>query len=102
MAAAQAGDLARVQLFMDYGADINAITRKIDGRSVLQIAVGNFDNIHNTSIIEPLLANGADVRAADNLGNTVLHAALRVTNYEDRMPLFALLMKHGANINAPK
>ncbi len=100
MAAAQAGDLARVQLFMDYGADINAITRKIDGRSVLQIAVGNFDNIHNTSIIEPLLANGADVRAADNLGNTVLHAALRVTNYEDRMPLFALLMKHGANINA--
>lgn len=100
MAAAQAGDVAKARLFMDYGADINAITRKIDGRSVLQIAVGNFDNAPNRSIIELLVANGADVRASDSLGNTVLHAALRATNYEDRMPLFALLMKHGANINA--
>lgn len=100
MAAVQAGDAIRTRLFMDYGADINAITRKLDGRSVLQIAVGNFDNAANSGIVALLLANGADVRAADSLGNTVMHAALRATNYEDRMPLFSLLIKHGADINA--
>jgi len=100
MAAVQAGDAERVRLFIDYGADINAVTKKLDGHSVLRIASGNFDNAPNMGIIELLLVNGADVRAVDNLGNTVLHAALRVTNYEDRMPLFSLLIKHGADINA--
>lgn len=100
MAAVQTGDAVRSLLFMSYGADINAITKKLDGRSVLQIAVGNIDNAPNTGIVAILLANGADVRAADSLGNTVIHAALRATNYEDRMPLFSLLIKHGADINA--
>jgi len=100
MAAVQAGDVARTRLFIDYGANVNAVTKKLDGHSVLRIASGNFDNAPNMDIVALLLASGADARDIDNLGNTVLHAALRVTNYEDRMPLFSLFIKHGADLNA--
>jgi len=110
MAAVLAGDLARTQLFIDYGADVNARTRKLDGRSVLYIAVANFDNAFARSnfnradsfnILSLLITSGANMRGPqDNLGNAILHAAIRTTDYENRMPLFGLLMEHGADINA--
>jgi ankyrin repeat protein len=46
-----------------------------------------------------LIDHGADVNAADNSGNTVLHAALK--NYDMRDPIgIKILTDHGADINA--
>ena len=69
--AAATGDTAKIDKLIKAGADQNAIGYK--GISVLQFAMLN----QNKEGFQALLAHGADVRHADDTGNTVmLYAAM--------------------------
>jgi ankyrin repeat protein len=63
-----------LSLFLEMGLDINASDEK--GCTPLHAAL--CAEHKDLAFIEFLLAHGADAKAVDNLGRSVLHYALRV------------------------
>jgi ankyrin repeat protein len=87
---ASRGDVKKVRLLLERGADANARTQL--GRTPLIVAAssnGTADAIHL------LIEAGADVNAADNAGTTPLMAAARA----DDMSVAKLLVAKGADVN---
>lgn len=88
--AAGKGDLARVTLLVDQGADVNAIA--LEGGSVLHHAAlsGNAD------LVAYLLRAGADPKARTLRGETALHWGASRGSVE----VVRLLIKAGLDVNA--
>ena len=73
------GDTAKFQLLLDEGMDIRAKTKKTyfslnffynnGGLTALHIAAANF----NTSLMQLILENGANIEDTDDDGETALH-----------------------------
>ena len=96
--AARDGNIAWARLMLEHGGDLKA--RDSLGRNPLDVAVARAE----PEVVEFLLAQGADVNAADRRGETALHR-LRTwsANAEEkaaRQKIFAALLKAGADPNA--
>lgn len=90
--AAKAGDAEQVQrLLTAYPHIVNC--RDLDGRhsTPLHFAAG----YNRVSVVEYLLAHGADVHSKDKGGLVPLHNACSYGHYE----VTEMLVKHGANVN---
>ena len=71
---AKAGSVDRLSLFIEMGADVNA--RDYDARTALHLAA----SVGNASIVDTLLANGAQINAKDRWGGVCracMYAILR-------------------------
>jgi ankyrin repeat protein/beta-lactamase regulating signal transducer with metallopeptidase domain len=88
--AARAGDLAKVQSFIQKGTDVNAKDRV--GQTPLFSAV----LADTTDVAKFLIAKGADIDAKDSLGMTPLISLLRS---HDKKDMVELLISKGANVN---
>jgi ankyrin repeat protein/beta-lactamase regulating signal transducer with metallopeptidase domain len=89
--AARAGDLSKVQSFIQQGTDVNAKDRV--GQTPLFSAV-----LADTSdVAKFLIAKGADINAKDSLGMTPLRFVLR---FHDKKDMVELLIAKGADVNA--
>ena len=89
--AAGNGNLDIAQLLLNKGADPNRLG--YGGISPLSHSLGDYFNI---TLFQLLLEKGANVNLANNCGATPLHVAAQ-TGKNDGM---ALLLSHGANVNA--
>lgn len=67
------------------------INRQASGNALLFAVLGN-----HKEIARILLVNNADIRVQDRNGETALHAAAQ----HDRVDIAALLLEHGAEVNA--
>lgn len=85
-------DVARLQQFLDAGADVNISNKK--GWTPLHSAVRYSANI---SVASLLLEAGANVNATNNSGDTPLHWAARANSNEN---FTRLLIEAGADVNA--
>lgn len=85
------GDVAKVQKFINEGADIHA-TNKKDGRTPLHYAA-----YHSQEIVKLLIEAGADVHAIDQYGRTPLHSSVDAYHGVETANL---LLEEGADINA--
>ncbi len=83
-----AGDIPKVQMFLDEGINVNAL---IDGISVLMEACTK----GHTQLVALLLAKGADVHMADSLGQQALQLAASAGYVE----AVELLVENAADIN---
>lgn len=104
--AARAGDIETVQLLLQAGADMEA--RALDGSTPLLVASRSADALAgidwriipyasgHEETAHYLIERGADVRAADRLGRTALHAAIET----NRPALAAALIEAGADVDA--
>ena len=88
--AAMTGDLDRVKLLLEKGADVN-LADKYD-RTPLHFAASS----DNLELVKYLVEQGADVNAKDNEESSVLHEAAFSRNLE----LVKYLVEQGADINA--
>ncbi len=86
-----AGDIKKVQLLLDQGADVNKAT--LLGRTPLVIAAATSGTLE---VIRLFLQKGADVNAADNFGYTPLIAAASIDDAEAAK----LFIEKGASVNA--
>lgn len=84
------GDVAKVRLLLDQGADVNKASRL--GRTPLLVAAETYGTLEAVRL---LLQKGADVNAADNVGFTPLIAAA----YVDNTAVAKLLIEKGAGLN---
>ena len=84
------GDGALVQQLLDHGADINYAR---GGETALHAAIAE----RHGSAAEFLIINGADVNAENMSRRTPLH--FLAANIDDGK-LAALMIRHGANVNA--
>jgi serine/threonine-protein phosphatase 6 regulatory ankyrin repeat subunit B len=80
-----------VKFLLDSGAKVNAKT--FNGWTPLGFA-------WTIDMAALLIANGADVRIADERGQTALHWAVNRDNHRGDKALIELLLKHGADVNA--
>ena len=89
--AAHYGNLDIVKILLDYGADIEAVSKNAIANTPISAAAwGN-----HLDIVEYLLERGAKVDARNAWGSTALRRAIDA----DRLLLAALLLKHGADPN---
>ena len=88
--AAAAGQPEEIRLLLEYGADINAKTRR--GWTPLYLMAAEA----SPALIELMLAKGADVNAKTDYGETPLHEAA----YSPNPDVVRLLLEYGADINA--
>ncbi len=95
MRAAANGHAEIVRALLDHGADVDARHRgegMLHGRTALFFAI---DNRHDAQTIDLLLERGADVKAKDRQGETLLVVALKRD-----LPAVALrLLERGADVN---
>jgi ankyrin repeat protein len=86
------GDHAEVVRFLlSKGANVNA--KSANGWTPLWF-------VWPVEMAALLIANGADVKIADERGQTALHGAVNRDNHRGDKALIELLLKHGADINA--
>ena len=89
--AARAGDIERVRILLEQGADVNA--RNAVGAAPLHEAAWS----GNSELVDLLLARGADVNERHaEAGSTPLHYAV-ITNQPE---IVKTLLRHGAGIHA--
>ncbi|MFK4301299.1 ankyrin repeat protein [Paenibacillus sp. RC254] len=96
--AAHYGHADAVQVLLDHGAGINAISHSkvsfILSNTALHAAIVGE---RNTDVIRLLLSHQARTHIQDSDGHTCLHTAA----YHDNQPeIIRLLMEHGADVNA--
>lgn len=98
LAAAQNGDLALVEEYLDKGADINS--RDENGRTALMnAAAGGYLDSEQTNyinIVQALLERGAEVNIKDRFGFTALMYAADNNRYSAA----EMLLAKGADVNA--
>ena len=85
------GDVAKVHLLLDQGADVNKASRL--GRTPLLVAASAYGALETVKL---LLQKGAEVNVVDSAGFTPLNAAANV----DNTAVAKLLIEKGANLKA--
>ena len=85
------GDVAKVRLLLDQGADVNKASRL--GRTPLLVAAETYGTLETVRL---LLQKGADVNVVDSAGITPLIAAA----YVDNTAVAKLLIEKSANLDA--
>src|SRR6185437_7278456 len=85
------GDIDKVRLLLDQGADVNKAT--LLGRTPLLVAAATSGTLET---IQLLVQKGADINAADTSGYTPLIAAASIDNAEAAK----LFIDRGASVNA--
>jgi ankyrin repeat protein len=94
--AAHFGKVEAVQVLLEYGADVNALSHSkvsfIPSNTALHAAIaGN----KSTAVIEILIKNGADVNAIDSHEHTPIQAAA----FEGNLDITRLLLDNGADLS---
>jgi len=96
--AAHFGHPDAVQMLLDYGADIDAVSHSniphIPANTALHAAIAGKRNIE---VIRLLLARGARTDLLDSNGHTCLHTA---AFHDDNVEIIRLLVEHGARVEA--
>lgn len=96
--AAHFGRKAAVQVLLDYGVDVNAVSHSkisyIPSNTALHAAIAGERDME---VIRLLLTGGARTNIFDSNGHTCLHTA---AFHDDNTELIRLLMEHGADVNA--
>ncbi len=107
LAAIASNDLARVNVYLNAGADANYSGE--DGTTPLGMAVGSINNAPNPRIVEALLENGADPKARwGNCGTTPFFSLVQNSTssragsaaLSNQVATVRLMLKHGADPNA--
>ncbi len=95
--AAHFGRKEAVQVLLDFGADINALSHSkieyIPSNTALHAAIAGERDM---DVIKLLLSNGAKTVIFDSNGHTALHTA---AYHADNPELIKLLIDHGAEVN---
>ncbi|WP_339314244.1 ankyrin repeat domain-containing protein [Paenibacillus sp. FSL R10-2734] len=96
--AAHFGKEAAVQVLLDFGADIDAVSHSkisfIPSNTALHAAIAGERDMN---LIQLLLKKGAHTNIFDSDGHTALHSA---AFHADNVELIRLLIEHGADIHA--
>lgn len=96
--AAHFGNKDAVQVLLDYGAEVNALSHSkisyIPSNTALHAAIAGERNL---DVISLLLAHQAKTTIFDSNGHTCLHSA---AFHDDSTELIRLLIEHGADVNA--
>lgn len=96
--AAHFGSREAVQVLLDNGAEINAVSHSkhpfIPSNTALHAAIAGARKVE---VIKLLLASKAQTDSFDSNGHTALHTA---AFHEDNLEIIRLLVKHGADVNA--
>jgi len=96
--AAHFGSKDAVQVLLDYGAEVNALSHSkipyIPSNTALHAAIAGERNL---DVINLLLAHQAKTSIFDSNGHTCLHSA---AFHDDSIELIRLLIEHGADVNA--
>ncbi|MFE1630576.1 ankyrin repeat domain-containing protein [Brevibacillus reuszeri] len=96
--AAHFGNKAAVQLLLDSGADVNAVSHSkvsyIPSNTALHAAIAGE---RDPEVIQLLLSRNAKTTIFDSNGHTCLHSA---AFHNDNVELIRLLLAHGADVNA--
>ncbi|MCL2325760.1 MAG: ankyrin repeat domain-containing protein [Proteobacteria bacterium] len=90
--AAWGGNLKIVKRYVQQGGDPNRPIRNYSKPSLLIVAAGS----GHAEMVRFLLENGADVKAADELGKTALHGAAD----QGYLDIVKMLVEKGADVNA--
>lgn len=96
--AVKSEQLDMVELFLSRGIDINSA--RSDGRTALHLALAanpSTNSINVNSIVEALIARGADVKARDVRGNTPVQIAVSYGHH--RKDTVRLLLDKGAEVS---
>jgi ankyrin repeat protein/beta-lactamase regulating signal transducer with metallopeptidase domain len=91
--AVRSGQIAMVERILSMGIDIDSA--RSDGRTALHLALATNKFEYNSSIVEALIARGADVKARDVRGNTPAQIAV-VYNKKNAV---RLLLDKGAEVS---
>lgn len=96
--AAHFGSKDAVQILLNYGADINALSHSkvsyIPSNTALHASISGERNL---DVIRLLLAQHAQTNIFDSNGHTSLHTA---AFHDDNIEIIRLLIEHGADVNA--
>ncbi|CAM2988138.1 ankyrin repeat domain-containing protein [Paenibacillus sediminis] len=96
--AAHFGKKDAVQVLLDYGADIDAVSHSkitfIPSNTALHAAIAGERNV---DVIRLLLVNKAQTNIFDSNGHTCLHTA---SFHDDNLEIIRLLIEHGADVNS--
>lgn len=96
--AAHFGNKDAVQVLLNHGADIDAVSHSkisfIPSNTALQAAIAGERNM---DVIKLLLSHNAQTNILDSNGHTCLHTA---AFHDDNEELIRLLIEHGADVNA--
>lgn len=96
--AAHFGNKDVVQVLLDHGADIDAVSHSkitfIPSNTPLHAAIAGERNM---DVIKMLLTHDAQTNIFDNNGHTCLHSA---AFHDDNIEIIRLLIEHGADVNA--
>lgn len=96
--AAHFGNKAAVQVLLNNGADVNAVSQSkisyIPSNTALHAAIAGE---RNEDVIQLLLTHKAQTTIFDSNGHTCLHAA---AFHSDNLAIIRLLIEHGADVNA--
>ncbi|MDO8329881.1 MAG: ankyrin repeat domain-containing protein [Fluviicoccus sp.] len=88
------GDLAKIDLLVGHGADLNEVTEK-ERWSYLHHALLSLSLSPSYEAIQYLIDKGVDVNAIDAYGNTAIHYAVRLK----RADFIKALIVAGADVN---
>jgi ankyrin repeat protein len=96
--AAHFGNKDAVQVLLDHGADIDAVSHSkisyIPSNTALHAAIAGKRNV---DVIKLLLERNAKTNIFDSNGHTCLHTA---AFHDDNIEIIRLLIEHGADVNA--
>ncbi|OAB26508.1 hypothetical protein PMSD_25320 [Paenibacillus macquariensis subsp. defensor] len=96
--AAHFGNKDAVQVLLEHGVDIDAVSHSkvsfIPSNTALHAALAGERNM---DVIKLLLLNNAQTNIFDSNGHTCLHTA---AYHDDNIEIIRLLIEHGADINA--
>ncbi|UVI32825.1 ankyrin repeat domain-containing protein [Paenibacillus spongiae] len=96
--AAHHGNKDAVQILLDHGADVNAVSHSkiafIPSNTALHAAIAGERSM---DVVRLLLAHQANTHIFDSNGHTSLHTA---AFHDDNLEMIRLLIEHGADVNA--